>query len=87
MAKKKQTEQPKAEAAPVVIASWKGFDSQLRCNGGGEPFQFEIGKVYELDGIHPTSRELVLEGWVDGEQFGYTVQRKWLAGVSAQRGY
>lgn len=46
-----------------------------------------IGKPYELDGVHPTSREVVLEGWVDGEQFGYTVQRKWLAGIYAQRGY
>lgn len=46
-----------------------------------------IGKPYELEGVHPTSRELVLEGWVEGEAFGYTVQRKWLAGISAQRGY
>lgn len=46
-----------------------------------------IGKPYELVGIHPTSRELVLEGWVDGKDYGYTVQRKWLGGISAQRGY
>lgn len=48
---------------------------------------FLIGKPYALEGAHPTSRELVLEGWVDGDEFGYTVQRKWLAGISAQRGY
>jgi hypothetical protein len=48
---------------------------------------FLIGKPYALEGVHPTSRELVLEGWVDGEDYGYTVQRKWLAGISAQRGY
>jgi hypothetical protein len=46
-----------------------------------------IGKPYELEGVHPTSLEVVLEGWVDGEAFGYKVQRKWLAGVSAQRGF
>lgn len=46
-----------------------------------------IGKRYDIEGIHPTSREVVLTGWVDGEQFGYTVQRKWLGGLSAQRGY
>lgn len=46
-----------------------------------------IGKRYDLEGVHPTSREVVLEGWVDGDQFGYTVQRKWLGGLSAQRGY
>jgi hypothetical protein len=45
------------------------------------------GKPYSLEGVHPTSREVVLTGWVDGEQFGNTVQRKWLAGISAQRGY
>lgn len=48
---------------------------------------FLIGRPYELEGVHPTSRELVLEGWVDGDAFGYKVQRKWLAGISAQRGY
>lgn len=46
-----------------------------------------IGKRYDLEGVHPSSREVVLEGWVDGDQFGYTVQRKWLGGISAQRGY
>lgn len=46
-----------------------------------------IGRRYELEGVHPTSRESVLTGWVDGDNFGYTVQRKWLAGISAQRGY
>jgi hypothetical protein len=46
-----------------------------------------IGKPYELDGIHPNSREVVVTGWGDGEEFGYTVQRKWLGGISAQRGF
>ena len=46
-----------------------------------------IGRPYELENVHPASHEVVLTGWVDGDQFGYTVQRKWLAGISAQRGY
>ncbi|MES2634067.1 MAG: hypothetical protein V4669_13920 [Pseudomonadota bacterium] len=48
---------------------------------------FLIGKPYALEGVHPSAHEVVLEGWVDGDDFGYTVQRKWLAGISAQRGY
>jgi hypothetical protein len=46
-----------------------------------------IGKPYDIEGMHPTSREVVLTGWVDGEDYGYTVQRKWLGGISAQRGF
>jgi hypothetical protein len=38
------------EAAPVVIAAWKGFDANLQCHGGGSPFQFEVGKTYEQKG-------------------------------------
>lgn len=46
-----------------------------------------VGKPYEIEGVHPTTREFVRSSWVDGDDFGYTVQRKWLGGISAQRGY
>ncbi|ARP89796.1 hypothetical protein CAL14_05430 [Bordetella genomosp. 9] len=38
--------QPKEE----VIVAYKGFDTDLICNPDGKPFQYEIGKTYELDG-------------------------------------
>jgi hypothetical protein len=47
-----------------------------------------VGGTYEVEGIEPdTSREHVTSSWVDGEDFGYTARRKWLGGISAQRGY
>lgn len=47
-----------------------------------------IGQQYELVGVKPTSREYVLAGGktVGGESF-YLVQRIWLGGISAQRGF
>ncbi|HNU11732.1 MAG TPA: hypothetical protein PKJ45_10300 [Rubrivivax sp.] len=47
-----------------------------------------IGQQYELVSVKPTSREFVLAGGktVGGESF-YLVQRIWLGGISAQRGY
>jgi hypothetical protein len=47
------------------------------------------GSVYSVDGLKPDEkREHVLSAGqeADGEPF-YTARRKWLAGVSAQRGY
>lgn len=47
-----------------------------------------VGPVYEVEGMAPdTSREHVTASWVHGEDMGYTARRKWLAGISAQRGY
>lgn len=43
-----------------------------------------VGKPYELDGIKPGPHEHEHSGSSDGV---YVVQRKWLAGISAQRGY
>lgn len=47
-----------------------------------------VGPVYEVEGMGPdTDREHVTSSWVHGEEMGYTARRKWLAGISAQRGY
>lgn len=47
-----------------------------------------VGSTYEVEGMAPdTSREHVTSSWVHGEDMGYTARRKWLAGISAQRGY
>lgn len=49
-----------------------------------------VGSTYTVQGpdIEPTSREHVLGGAVGGgEDPAYTARRKWLAGISAQRGY
>jgi hypothetical protein len=42
-AKAENNEQP-------VIVAYKGFDAKLCCNGGGSPFQYEVGKTYEHQG-------------------------------------
>jgi hypothetical protein len=47
-----------------------------------------VGSTYEVEGMAPdTAREHVTSSWVHGEDMGYTARRKWLAGISAQRGY
>jgi hypothetical protein len=49
-----------------------------------------VGSVYELegDGVEPSTREHVLGGGVGGGlPPSYTLRRKWLAGISAQRGF
>jgi hypothetical protein len=47
-----------------------------------------VGSAYEVEGMAPdTNREHVTGSWVHGEDMGYTARRKWLAGISAQRGY
>lgn len=47
-----------------------------------------VGSTYEVAGMAPdTDREHVTSSWVDGPDMGYTARRKWLAGISAQRGY
>ena len=47
-----------------------------------------VGSAYEVDGMAPdTDREHVNSSWVHGEDMGYTARRKWLAGISAKRGY
>jgi hypothetical protein len=47
-----------------------------------------VGSTYEVEGMAPdTDREHVISSWVHGEDMGYTARRKWLAGVSAQRGH
>jgi hypothetical protein len=46
------------------------------------------GGIYQVEGMAPdTNREHVLSSWVHGEDTGYTARRKWLGGISAQRGY
>ena len=32
------------------IVSYKGFDNNFSCHGGDNPFQYEVGKTYEMDG-------------------------------------
>lgn len=52
-----------------------------------------VGPVYEMQAaegecINPSSREHVLGGaFGNGGHTDYTARRKWLAGISAQRGY
>lgn len=47
-----------------------------------------VGGTYEVEGMAPdANREHVTSSWVHGEDMGYTARRKWLAGISAQRGY
>jgi hypothetical protein len=38
-----------AQSGPV-IKSVKGFNSEFQCFGGGQPFQFEVGKTYTTPG-------------------------------------
>lgn len=33
-----------------VVVAYKGFTKDLTCTGGDKPFQYEIGKSYEMDG-------------------------------------
>src|SRR3990167_8718788 len=33
-----------------TITTYKGFDKNLCCNPNDTPFQYEIGKEYEMDG-------------------------------------
>ena len=42
--KKKQTD------SAAVLVTYKGFDSQMQCHGGGKPFQFAVGQTYEHAG-------------------------------------
>jgi hypothetical protein len=44
----------KSKAAPVAaepsLICFKGFNAQLQCTGGGEAFQYEVGKTYTHTG-------------------------------------
>ncbi|MBR8654229.1 hypothetical protein KDH83_13085, partial [Achromobacter sp. Marseille-Q0513] len=40
------SDQPKEEA----VTSYKAFNADLACTGGDKPFQYEIGKTYEMEG-------------------------------------
>jgi hypothetical protein len=40
----------KAEKAETVLVTFKGFNAQMQCTGGGEPFQYAVGKTYEHKG-------------------------------------
>lgn len=74
-------------ASDALMAAWASkrvTKTALRDEHGALTL---VGKPYELVNVHPTTREFVLSGGVDGDDFFYTVQRKWLAGVSAQRGF
>jgi hypothetical protein len=72
----------------ALMAAWAAkriTKAELRDEHGAYTL---TGRPYELIDVHPTSRECVLGGAVDPDGgFDYTVQRKWLAGISAQRGY
>ncbi len=47
-----------------------------------------VGATYDVEGMAPdTAREHVTSSWVHGEEMGYTARRKWLAGISSQRGF
>lgn len=45
-----------------------------------------IGGVYHLEGIAPSANEHVISGGSDGDLKFYTVRRKWVGGISEQRG-
>ena len=59
--------------APGNVTLWKDLDA------------FTQGYIEAM--FFTEEREHVDGGWVDGDQHGYTLRRKWLAGVSAQRGF
>ncbi len=40
------SDQPKEE----VVTSYKAFNADLTCTGGDKPFQYEVGKTYEMEG-------------------------------------
>jgi hypothetical protein len=44
-AKTKAAESSVAPVAPVIV-SYKGFDANMQCHGGGSPFAYEVGKAY-----------------------------------------
>ncbi|WP_423190932.1 DUF7666 domain-containing protein, partial [Achromobacter xylosoxidans] len=39
-------DQPQEE----VVTSYKAFNADLTCTGGDKPFQYEVGKTYEMKG-------------------------------------
>lgn len=49
--KPSRVRKPKAVEAPAeTFVAFKGFNSDLTCNGGDKPFQYEIGQTYEHKG-------------------------------------
>ena len=40
------SDQPQEE----VVTSYKAFNADLTCTGGDKPFQYEVGKTYEMKG-------------------------------------
>ena len=78
----------KTRAADALVAAWaqkRVTNPALRDSHGAYTL---VGATYEVEGMAPDSdREHVRSSWVHGEDMGYTARRKWLAGISAQRGY
>jgi hypothetical protein len=71
-------------ASDALMAAWASkrvTKAKLRDEHGAYTL---VGRPYELDGIKPGPHEHEHSGSSDGV---YVVQRKWLAGISAQRGY
>lgn len=84
---------PKGTFGASLVASWakKRRDSKAHLDkyprnpDGAVTF---VGRMYDLEGVKPTSREFQFGGGVheDGVSF-HTVRRIWLGGISAQRGF
>ena len=49
--RKAKTEAAPAAEAKKKIVAYKGFDANLACNPNGVPFQYEVGKSYEVEGV------------------------------------
>lgn len=78
----------RTRASDALMAAWASkriTNAVLRDDHGAYVC---VGATYEVEGMAPdTDREHVTSSWVHGEDMGYTARRKWLAGISAQRGY
>jgi hypothetical protein len=78
----------RTRAADALTAAWASkriTKAPLRDAHGAYTL---TGPEYEVERMEPdTGREHVICSWVDGEDFGYMARRKWLGGISAQRGF
>ena len=87
------TKPRKTRAYQALIAAWASkriTKAKLRDEHGAYTCIGSVYDVYAAEGevVHPSSREHVFGGVVgNGGHHSYTAQRKWLAGISAQRGY
>lgn len=77
----------KTRAADALTAAWASkrvTKAPLRDEHGAYTL---TGPEYEVEGANPTPGEHVIRAWKGPDEMGYTARRKWLGGISAQRGF